>query len=193
MLSPFKTLGAVTCLVFALSFAAPNVHADTVTNYTINFTGGSPLPTSGSFTYDSTVPAFSNFIVVWDGLTFNLTSSANNPTVVPPLPGCIPAGTGPAESFALLSGCASGTWAAPPGLGTFAIGIPPIGSCCPSPPQFSIFSSVGPSFSNDFGSGSYSIAAVATPEPSSLALMLSGVGLVFGMRKRWASGLQQAS
>jgi len=32
-----------------------------------------------------------------------------------------------------------------------------------------------------------------TPEPSSLALMLSGVGLVFAIRKRWASGLQQAS
>lgn len=34
---------------------------------------------------------------------------------------------------------------------------------------------------------------VSTPEPSSVALMLSGVGLVFAMRKRWASGLQQAS
>ena len=38
---------------------------------------------------------------------------------------------------------------------------------------------------------SVNIAAVATPEPGSLALMLSGVGLVFGMRKRW--GLLQAS
>jgi hypothetical protein len=34
--------------------------------------------------------------------------------------------------------------------------------------------------------------ATATPEPSSLALMLAGVGLVFAMRKRY-SGLQQAS
>ena len=34
--------------------------------------------------------------------------------------------------------------------------------------------------------------AVATPEPSSLAIMLAGVGLVFAMRKRY-SGLQQAS
>jgi PEP-CTERM motif-containing protein len=34
--------------------------------------------------------------------------------------------------------------------------------------------------------------AVATPEPSSLALMLAGVGLVFAMRKRY-SGLQQVS
>lgn len=33
----------------------------------------------------------------------------------------------------------------------------------------------------------------ATPEPSSLFLMLAGAGLVFAMRKRWASGLQHAT
>jgi hypothetical protein len=36
------------------------------------------------------------------------------------------------------------------------------------------------------------VTAVATPEPSSLALMVSGVGLVFALRKR-SSGLQRAS
>ena len=41
-------------------------------------------------------------------------------------------------------------------------------------------------------SGSLTFAAVATPEPSSLALILSGVGMVFAMRKR-SSGLQLAS
>ena len=40
--------------------------------------------------------------------------------------------------------------------------------------------------------GTITPAAVATPEPSSLALMLSGVGLVFAVRKRF-SGLQLAS
>ena len=39
--------------------------------------------------------------------------------------------------------------------------------------------------------GSVVATAVATPEPSSLALMLSVVGLVFAMRKRW--GLSPAS
>jgi len=46
-----------------------------------------------------------------------------------------------------------------------------------------------------FGVGSWSgpvVGTVPTPEPSSLAFMLSGVGLVFAMRKR-LSGLQQAS
>ena len=36
-------------------------------------------------------------------------------------------------------------------------------------------------------------AAVAAPEPSSIALMLLGVGLVFVMRKRIGQGLPQAS
>jgi hypothetical protein len=40
--------------------------------------------------------------------------------------------------------------------------------------------------------GVLTFTPVATLEPSSLALMLSGVGLVFAMRKR-SSGLQQAS
>ena len=45
-------------------------------------------------------------------------------------------------------------------------------------------------YTDSFGS-TLVVTAVATPEPSSLPLMLSGVGLVFGMRKRW--GLSQAS
>jgi hypothetical protein len=41
--------------------------------------------------------------------------------------------------------------------------------------------------------GTLTFTAVATPEPSSLALMLSTVGLVFAMRKRVGQGLSQAS
>ena len=36
-------------------------------------------------------------------------------------------------------------------------------------------------------------AAVAAPEPSSVALMLLGIGLLFAMRKRVSAGLPQAS
>jgi hypothetical protein len=39
----------------------------------------------------------------------------------------------------------------------------------------------------------FTAVPTATPEPSSVALILAGVGLVFAMRKRWASGLQLAS
>ena len=40
--------------------------------------------------------------------------------------------------------------------------------------------------------GTLSFAPVATPEPSSIALMLTGVGLVFVMRKRIGQALPQA-
>lgn len=69
------------------------------------------------------------------------------------------------------------------------------GTCFASTPLFSIFATTGPIFGAPLTvSGSYSIAAVpvATAEPSSVALMLSGVGLVFAMRKRLGAGLQQA-
>jgi hypothetical protein len=46
-----------------------------------------------------------------------------------------------------------------------------------------------PSFTD---TGVLTFTPVATPEPSSVAFMLAGVGLVFAMRKR-SSGLQQAS
>jgi hypothetical protein len=43
------------------------------------------------------------------------------------------------------------------------------------------------------GSGTLTFAAVTAPEPSSVALMLLGVGLLFVMRKRIGQGLPQAS
>jgi hypothetical protein len=74
-------------LMFLMAFSLP-ARADTLTTYTINFTHpGGPLPT-GSFTYDSTNPLFTNFVVVWNGvslfpsltspLSFDLTGSAND-------------------------------------------------------------------------------------------------------------------
>ncbi len=41
--------------------------------------------------------------------------------------------------------------------------------------------------------GDLSFAAVATPEPSSVVLMLLGIGMLFVMRKRIGRGLPQAS
>ena len=54
----------------------------TPTQYDIAFSGGSPTPT-GSFLYDPTVPTFSDFIVTWNGLTFDLTGAANTPVFNP--------------------------------------------------------------------------------------------------------------
>ncbi len=72
-------IGLALVSLFAQA-AAPAARAGSITNYTINFTTSSgTAPTSGSFTYNSTIPQFSNFFVTWDGITFNLTGSANNP------------------------------------------------------------------------------------------------------------------
>lgn len=59
--------------LFALVGVLPAL-ADPI-QYTIDFTltQGSPLPTSGSFIYDSSTSTFTSFDVVWDGDTFDLT------------------------------------------------------------------------------------------------------------------------
>jgi hypothetical protein len=76
MPSLFKTIGAVVCLVFALCFAAPTAHADSLTDGTINFTvtSGSPAPT-GSFVFDNTTSTFTSFTVGWDGVIYNFGTS----------------------------------------------------------------------------------------------------------------------
>jgi hypothetical protein len=82
--------------------AGTTSRADTITTYTINFTTTSgPAPTSGSFTYDSTTPRFTNFLVVWEGITFDLTSSANAPIIAGT--GCTGEASTPAYGFALMT------------------------------------------------------------------------------------------
>jgi hypothetical protein len=99
-------------LVVCLSFLAVTlpVHADTVTNYVINFTTtyGSPAPVSGSFTYNSTKPTFSNFVVLWDGVSIDLTASANAPIVQAGGTGCAGESSTPSYGFALISHTVSG-------------------------------------------------------------------------------------
>jgi hypothetical protein len=101
----FYSRSVVLCLS-ALSFLVPAVSQAAQIAYTINFVnpGGGGLPT-GNFTYDSTTSTFTNFVVNWDGLTFDSTISANNgPTLAGT--GCgIPATA--AGSFAILSGALS--------------------------------------------------------------------------------------
>jgi hypothetical protein len=66
--------------------------------------------------------------------------------------------------------------------------------------NFLLIDTVGPGFPDGCqgytGCGTLGFAPVSTttmPEPSSVALMLVGVGLVFVMRKRMGQGLPQAS
>jgi hypothetical protein len=163
----FKPISAVLCLVFALCFAAPNAHGDSFTPiFTCTGTCLAPLPTAP----DMTFPA-SSITVTWDSNVFTLPVSTNpileNPNDIYSWEG----------DFGTVF----------PGNITFRINNLSIdltvaqgfdcGSCTPA------FTDMGV----------LTFTPVATPEPSSVALMLAGAGLVFGMRKRSTSGLRQAS
>jgi hypothetical protein len=67
-----RTAGSVLILLSILS-----VPAMATTMYTIDFTTSSGVaPTSGSFNYDAT-NGLSNFLVAWNGITYDETTSAN--------------------------------------------------------------------------------------------------------------------
>lgn len=98
-----KVLSLSLSLLIGLLGAAADATAAPIL-YNINFTGGSPNPTSGSFRYDAAAAIgaqFSLFNVVWNGIAFDLTASANNPEQIGT--GC-PAGPTSATFFDVLSG-----------------------------------------------------------------------------------------
>ena len=184
-------------LIFTLlcvASAAPLARADSVANYTITFTTstGTP-PASGSFTYDSTAPQFSNFFVSWDGITFNLTASANHPFTN--ASGCSGESSTAAYSFELLSqtvpGCPSSPvydWAAEyittsPAHTYFSFnlftspGADQIYQNLAPPPPGSVV--VGQGFA-----WTITPAVTSTPEPSSLFLLATTLlGLAPFLRK----------
>lgn len=102
----------VICLLLIAVGASPSAYADTLTTYTISFTvdptsltPSVPAPT-GSFTYDSTNPLFSSFLVMWDGNTYDLTAAANSPQLF--ATGCTGESSTPAYGFAILSQALTG-------------------------------------------------------------------------------------
>jgi hypothetical protein len=163
MLQPIKTIGAVLCLVFALSFAAPNAHAD---SYTATFTCTGTcvsLPTAPDVIFPS--PGFF-LTATWNSIPFFfvLDDLKANPNDTFSWQG----ESSPDSVIFQIADISSGI-----SLSLFSV--------CFSCDSFT-----------DSGALAFSPVATATPEPGSLALMLSGVGLAFAMRKR-SSGLQRAS
>jgi hypothetical protein len=206
-----KSFWVISALLLFAASAEPTF-ADS-TEYKITFiilSTGSPgentAPPTGSFTYDPSI-GFSNFLVMWDGLTFNLTAAANDP-LINEVSGCNgEAAGGPAYGFSImtqtLTGCSISTvdynWAV--GVGVFAcnpcnaainIGV---GSTFDTYDDFmhdTLFSVPYPGPGSDGetpganGTG-WDISPVSTatvPEPSTIALMLLAVGFMFVMRKR---------
>jgi len=175
-----------TAVLFLAACGTPAALADTITTYDINFTGSGTVPTAGSFTYDSTVPSFSDFTVTWAGVVLNFTAAANAPSLTPPEPACLGAATGAAATFDLLSGdCDS----PPTGSATdwTALQYTPndnggfdafsfASSNLDTNAGILVFTEVfGPPNSTASGSGSWTISAVGqpspVPEPNSVLLL----------------------
>jgi hypothetical protein len=185
-------------LFLGLAGAVASIQAGPVL-YDLNFTTIlTPPPTSGSFTHDSSAALdsqFANFIVNWNGLSYNLTTSANNPTEAGA--GCTQAPTS-ATFFALLSGtpeCTPATvpeWLGEAGAGHFFIceeNQQGAGGCDNNQTGLLIAGSNAATGGNALGFGNLTITAV--PEPSTFLVTLACGGVLFGRhygrRKRRAA------
>lgn len=177
---------------------AVQVHASPVL-YDIDFTSffNPNPPISGSFDYDASAPVgsqFSDFTVIWEGFTFDLTAAANNPVSRnSDTSTCIPS-TDSAGFFAGLlnpDNCLSlGTvWAADVGFpgDQAAFGIEIDAPSDANSLQADVSESTtytGPELSDQ---GRWTI--VATPEPRLLPLLLFAALTVIGPKRIQTSQL----
>jgi hypothetical protein len=166
--------------------------------YTIDFTltTNSPLPTSGSFWYDTSTHTFADFEVLWDGESFDFTGSANASPFYSTTDPCYSgATTGSQDIFLLLTTCSSD---ANPNYYT---GLPqwygdnnltnPSGYTAFGFDTTPILNQVSDQFFTGTGSAVQALGGfeASTPEPGTWALTL--IGLALAVRKRVASGLSR--
>lgn len=196
--------------IIPLAFAAigvPNARADTLLDYSITFTTNAVNIAApvGSFEYDNTTNQFTNFTVSWDGLIFDFTSAANNPSIISGGPGCSVAPTGPQTTYALMATCTPSNfpvvWEATAQVGggnpassmSIAAGTPyvdyvTIGSQSSGFPTIPAVAASGNVSAVSF------TGTTITPEPGTGSLMLMGIGFVLVMviRNRIVRGRQTA-
>src|SRR5579884_1510965 len=99
--------------------AATTPSGPTTYNIRFNVAYGGPAPI-GSFTYDP-AKGFSNFIVQWNGYTFDLTAAADKPVVVQNFSPACAGVSGAALAFAILSQQVTGCSA----VGNYAFVVEP--------------------------------------------------------------------
>ncbi len=158
-------------------------------SYSINFTALSGVaPTASSFTYDSDVPAFSNFLVVWKEFTFDLSASANGSRAPLATGACNTLGPPAADVFAYLTDPTCG--GAPGGFEWFT--LPDIFFRAfffrhATPAQqdqlafYEFSSSFGGGIGSEEASGVFSVSQV--PEPSTMTMAI-GAGAMLAWQ-RW--------
>ena len=160
--------------------------------YNLIFSGGSPTPTSGSFTYNTTTASFTQFDVVFDGRDFNLIPSANSP-VTHNYQIC-PVITNAAGFFGVLTG--GGSCGGSPLVDTWAVYPPnPAGGTFNTSFNIGLFTSTtnagygiggnwpDTGYVHSYTSGTFSLQQ-ATPEPSSVILVLSSSVLFLFQKRR---------
>lgn len=179
-----RGLRALVGLLLSLPFCEASV-----LQYTLNLGPGNPgggTPT-GSFTYNTVTKSFETFDVTFLGLSFDLTSSANAPSVTSPPPTCLGGLTG-AEGFytGLTQGCANSGWryefVSSTATSFFAINIRLgtgsafAGTGTPSA-QLSSFSNAGGSV------GAPTLVTATVPEPALVLPVALVLGLLVARRR----------
>ena len=180
--------------LLVITALAATTHAAPIT-YTINFSSSlGDRPTSGGFTYDTAAAptsAFSGFTILWNTLTLDFTSAANN-YITTPAGGCPGDGNGSAVAFSIMSGSLNCGTSITRRWNVLAGGI---GNNIES--FFQIFGTTGkanfgptipqpPFFFTSSSRGDFTITATTSsiPEPGTMSITMLGVVALGWARRR---------